>query len=1291
MNHFWQSIEGHFTFQDLYTWLAKEVPSNGHIVEVGSYRGQSAAFLAVELKNLGKDQCRIDLVDLFQGTPDVPDVSSPLVDNLPEVKNSLTPVSDIIDTYHKETSWEAAQHYADASLDAVFIDADHSYEATSKDINAWLPKLKPGAIIAGHDLQCYGVIRAVTESFKSWTTWQGMPEKCAPSWQTRREVAYTTKPIIAIPHFWQSIQGFFTFPDFYSWLARQLPQNGRVVEVGAYTGQSAAYLATELHNLGSSCKLDLVDLYYAGSLDKVRTSLAPVKHIVDAYHQGYSWDEASHYEDESLDAVFLDADHAYESIRKDIDAWLPKVKIGGIICGHDFTPHFEGVIRAVTETFDKWEVWRGISNGGDAGMQGKFWPVWCTRKTSAVPRAKAAATKDPSAIYDERFFDQYMQIGPTDYEAIAKVIHENLTFDSVLDVGCGPGLILNHLHSHGYTALGIEGSSAAIQKAPNTIASQIMQADLTTWQAPGPATDLVICSEVAEHLDAEHADKLVETITTLAKDVVFLTAAIPGQGGHDHVNEQPNSYWIKKMRMRGFRFNAWKTDTVRAALSRSVKTLHWFSNNAMIFERCKQGANPEPTVSVVIPCFNQAKFLTEAIQSILTQTHPPDQIVIVTGDDLSEQVAKTTDLGSIHATVIRDPGHGLAHARNLGIKAATSSYIVPLDADDKLEPKFIEKTLAAAKDAGPFVIVSPDLKEFEAGKAEFHPDEDKLARGYTPQCCLFSKALWQAVKDANGEGYDSGSPVEDWAFWLDCHAQGASLRHVPETVFRYRRHACQLTNTDPRPAFLAATRWLRPHTFPATLQDDITLVRSPELQAWAHKRLAWFPTNQSLQKLLATAANPASPAAGPSGWDPREQPTKPDGVAPVVSEAVQAHYGKVIADTLRELRATERVQPIEAPAPAKPGQSKICLCMIVKNESPVIERCLRSVQASIDAWCIVDTGSTDGTQARIKTLLSSFPGTLHERPWKNFEHNRNEALLLAEQTAKETGAEYLLIIDADDVMVGAVHRDLDKDVYDFTIQYNNFEYKRVQVFRIGKGLKYIDPVHEYLHCPPGITRSDMEGASMRIVGGGARSQDPKKFLKDAQMLEEAVKRKPDDGRPQFYLAQSYKDAGENEKAIDAYKKRSEMGGVVEEVFISLLEIAKLFEAQKRQPRIIVEAYLRAWEHRPSRAEPLYYLGRYLRIGNGVQPHTPRHALAAALLREAAILPKSRDWLFVDTEIYAWRAKDEYAVNLFWIGRHEEAAQISTALLDDPALPASMREHVKSNLNHSLRALGKPAR
>ena len=189
-------------------------------------------------------------------------------------------------------------------------------------------------------------------------------------------------------HFWKEIPGFFTFPDFYSWLAKTAtdglggPPHG--VEIGVHAGQSVAYLAVELATRWESAmpaRIDLVD-HFAGGVEPVRQALSRAGRVIGDFHQGDSWDMASKYADGVLDFVFIDADHAYSSVKRDIAAWRSKVRPGGIIAGHDFCRDDAlnfGVIEAVTEAFDRWEVFRGVNWGGDQRMQGRYFPVWCVR------------------------------------------------------------------------------------------------------------------------------------------------------------------------------------------------------------------------------------------------------------------------------------------------------------------------------------------------------------------------------------------------------------------------------------------------------------------------------------------------------------------------------------------------------------------------------------------------------------------------------------------------------------------------------------------------------------------------------------------------------------------------------------------------------------------------------------------------------------------------------------------------------------------------------------------------
>jgi len=164
MEHFYQNIHGWFDFQDIYLENIQRAKNNAHFVEVGSWLGRSAAFMAVEIIN-SKKKIKFDCVDLWNGIGaekeyDQFDKIKPILydifsKNLESVKDYYTPI--------KEYSDKAAELYKNKSLDFVFIDAGHEYEFIHADIKAWLPKVKKGGVIAGHDIYAPGVKRAAEE------------------------------------------------------------------------------------------------------------------------------------------------------------------------------------------------------------------------------------------------------------------------------------------------------------------------------------------------------------------------------------------------------------------------------------------------------------------------------------------------------------------------------------------------------------------------------------------------------------------------------------------------------------------------------------------------------------------------------------------------------------------------------------------------------------------------------------------------------------------------------------------------------------------------------------------------------------------------------------------------------------------------------------------------------------------------------------------------------------------------------------------------------------------------
>ena len=363
----------------------------------------------------------------------------------------------------------------------------------------------------------------------------------------------------------------------------------------------------------------------------------------------------------------------------------------------------------------------------------------------------------------------------------------------------------------------------------------------------------------------------------------------------------------------------------------------------------------------------------------------------------------------------------------------------------------------------------------------------------------------------------------------------------------------------------------------------------------------------------------------------------------------------------------------------KDARPTICLNMIVKDEAPVIERCLRNVKPLIDTWCIVDTGSTDGTQDIIRDVMEGMPGELHERPWKNFGHNRTEAIRYASGKA-----DYILTIDADETLErspGFNWQGLTGDALMIHKRRGMRRYRVMNLVRDGLGWYWNGAVHEHLDAPEFGPVQAYDGIEIVSPREGTRSRDEKVFRRDALMLQAALIEDPTNTRDTFYLAQSYRDADEAALSAYWYQKRAEMGGWHEEVFVSLHQLARAKILKGDPWSECFEAFIKAHEHTPSRAEPLYDLGI---------AHAARKEWATAWLfleRAAHMEADPNLVLFLEHDIYTWRAKLEAGVAASRIGEHEAAIALNRELLSGKDLPYDMRDLVQRNLSISEEEVG----
>jgi glycosyltransferase involved in cell wall biosynthesis len=347
--------------------------------------------------------------------------------------------------------------------------------------------------------------------------------------------------------------------------------------------------------------------------------------------------------------------------------------------------------------------------------------------------------------------------------------------------------------------------------------------------------------------------------------------------------------------------------------------------------------------------------------------------------------------------------------------------------------------------------------------------------------------------------------------------------------------------------------------------------------------------------------------------------------------------------------------------------------MIVKNEAPVIRRCIDSVRPIIDHWVIVDTGSTDGTQEIIRGHLQDVPGELHERPWQDFARNRSEALELARGKG-----DYTLIIDADDtleVKPDAGLPALNADAYTVEIRDTNISYRRIQIVRSALAWRYEGVLHEYLTCEDASPPALLADITMRRNHDGARRKDPQTYLRDAAVLEKALQSESTPflrARYRFYLAQSYRDCGDRVKALEHYLARAELGFWQQEVFISLYRAAQMKEQLGYAAQDVIAAYLQAADALPARAEALHGASRFCR-------QKKRYEEGYRLAKRGLDIPvPSSEALFVEPSIYETGLLDEFSVNAYWAGHNRDALKASLRLLATGKLSAPNARRVLAN-------------
>lgn len=197
----------------------------------------------------------------------------------------------------------------------------------------------------------------------------------------------------------------------------------------------------------------------------------------------------------------------------------------------------------------------------------------------------------------------------------------------------------------------------------------------------------------------------------------------------------------------------------------------------------------KPIVSIIVPCYNQAEFLSESLDSVRQQRFESWECIIVNdgSTDTTEAVAKDWVQKDKRFKLISIPNGGLANARNTGIKESTGAYILPLDADDKLAPNYIRLAMEAFAEDSKLKVVYCNAEKFGAVQGPWKLQEfsiKKMAYINMIFCsAFFKKADWEKV---GGYNINMKYGWEDWEFWIALLKNGGKVKKLSYVGFYYR-------------------------------------------------------------------------------------------------------------------------------------------------------------------------------------------------------------------------------------------------------------------------------------------------------------------------------------------------------------------------------------------------------------------------------------------------------------------------------------------------------------------------
>lgn len=309
---------------------------------------------------------------------------------------------------------------------------------------------------------------------------------------------------------------------------------------------------------------------------------------------------------------------------------------------------------------------------------------------------------------------------------------------------------------------------------------------------------------------------------------------------------------------------------------------------------------------------------------------------------------------------------------------------------------------------------------------------------------------------------------------------------------------------------------------------------------------------------------------------------------------------------------------------------------------------LDSVVNIIDCYCICDTGSTDNTVEIITTFFNTrnIPGKIIHEPFQNFAHNRNVALFGCLGMS-----DYILLMDAD---MRLRVNDFDKTTLEGGDSFlllqgsDNYYYENVRIVRNNGLYMYHGVTHEFIASTVPDNKRNIEKKHLFIEDLGDGGSKTNKYERDIRLLLDGIKENPNDARYHFYLANSYFDTGNFEKAIEYYEKRIKLGGWEQEIWFSYYRIGLTYKSMDQIEKAMYN-WLEAYQILPKRLENLHEMLQYYRIYGKNHLFKLYYDVCAHVLENEENKKERDRYLFLHNDVYEYKLFYEYSVAANYLG------------------------------------------